>query len=96
MKIGFANENIEKLLSKFTHNRPKFYFSILPTDPKPDKKCSQRDFFGPSSFKKARFGSKIPNWESYTTTRINVIGLDRKDPKTASLLSQCNRMSGNC
>ena len=57
MKIGFVNESMEKLLSKFTHNRPKFYFSILPTDPKPDKKCSQRDFFGPSSFKKARFGS---------------------------------------
>ena len=35
MKIVFANENIEKQPSKFAHNQAKFYFSVLPTGPKP-------------------------------------------------------------
>ena len=52
MKIGFANENIEKLLQ----NRPKFYFSILPTDPKPDKNAYSETFLVRAHLKKPGLG----------------------------------------
>jgi hypothetical protein len=32
--LKFAPENMKKLLSKVAHNRPKTFFSVLPTSPK--------------------------------------------------------------
>ena len=34
-KCFFAPENIKKTLTKVAHNRPKFFFSVLLTHPKP-------------------------------------------------------------
>ena len=52
-------------------------------------KIVNTEFFELSQVKKARLGSitKVPNWESYTSSRINVIGLDRNDSKNASLVT---------
>ena len=35
IKLFFAPENMKKTLSKVAHNRPKLFFSVLPTGPKP-------------------------------------------------------------
>jgi hypothetical protein len=35
IKKSFAPENMKKTNSKVVHNRPQFFFSVLPTSPKP-------------------------------------------------------------
>jgi hypothetical protein len=35
LKKEFAPKTMKKLASKVAHNRPKLFFSVLPTGPKP-------------------------------------------------------------